>query len=146
MPMLEKIRTILPLDGLLMTLVGTGILVASTTFPDLPEGYPGPGLFPSGIGILLILSGILICFRKGTVTSQHDNSEKSQIWFFVGILVVVFSFPLVYQLGNFFLALFICISLVATLFRIIWWKSLLISFLTCGSIYLIFIQVLRVPL
>ncbi len=144
---LNKLRISIRPEGLTIVSVGVGILIVSSSFPDLPEGYPGPGLFPRGIGILLTLSGLLISFgRKGISNSESSQAEKNNIWRFAGLLLIVFCFPLFYRLGHFFLALFICVGVVAILFKIKWWKSILISSLTCAAIYLLFIQILRVPL
>ena len=33
------------------------------TFPDLPEGHPGPGLFPRVIAAALTLSGLLLLWQ-----------------------------------------------------------------------------------
>ena len=147
MDFLKKIQLSFHPAAVVIFLFGVIVLVVSSTFPDLPEGYPGPGLFPRGIGMLLVLSTVLMSFGKGdNLSDPSDHKEGRQIWHFLVLIVVIFCFPLFYRLGNFFIALFICVGLVAILFRLVWWKSILISTLTCGAIYLLFIQVLRVPL
>ena len=46
--------------GLLAILAGAAILPMSLALPSLPQSYAGPSLFPSLIGCLFILAGVVI--------------------------------------------------------------------------------------
>ncbi len=133
------------LAGAILLLLGMGIYLAGRSFPAMPEGHPGPGLFPSGIGILLTLSAILLLFSSGEEKTS-SKTEESSVGRLLMLLLAVAVFPFIYQFGNFFLGLFITISAVGILFKITWWKGLFISAVTCGAIYLVFNKLLQVQL
>lgn len=135
------------LAGAVLLIFGVAIYFGSTSFPDMPEGHPGPGLFPSGIGILLALSALslLLTNRSEDEPASSSNSKRHPMRLFL-LLLVVAAFPILYLGGYFFVALFVTISLVAILFQIKWWRGMLISGLTCTVIYLLFNQLLQVQL
>ena len=134
------------LNGILFFLLGAAIFLASRTFPDLPEGHPGPGLFPSIIGILLALSGAGIYFSRSQVLIKGFADKRAEWLYITGILTMILVFPFVYQVGGFFAALFITLVAVTLIFKIIWWRALLIAVITCASIFVLFTKVLQVPI
>ncbi len=49
--------------GLLSALLGAVLLLHVRGFPELPEGQPGPALFPGIIGALFVLFGLILVLR-----------------------------------------------------------------------------------
>ena len=86
--------------GILLAL-GLCIYFISLSFPDLPEGYPGPSLFPQIIAIGLGLMGIALgisAFQKPTTTkaSTSQNSGERAPWRLLGGLGLIGIYPLLY--------------------------------------------------
>lgn len=85
------------LGGGACILFGIGIWLYAGSFPELPEGYPGPALFPRLIAVSLGLSGMLLLIgsRRGSQPEkQKTKVQSSPIFFFFGLVLVVL-FPLV---------------------------------------------------
>ena len=133
--------------GIILTLIGILIYLASKAFPNLPEGHPGPGLFPSGIAILLCICGVILFFTSsGQLQKSSKDQDFSNIFRIAILFVTIGVFPILSNTINFYIGLFICISIVAILFGIKWWRGLVISSLTVLFIYLLFAKLLSVPL
>ena len=133
--------------GIILTFIGILIYFAGRSFPNLPEGHPGPGLFPSGIAILLCICGIILFFTRDRQPQKSSEGQGFQNIFRIAILFVTIGvFPIISNTINFYIGLFICISVVAILFGIKWWKGLVISSITVLFIYLLFAKLLSVPL
>ena len=50
-------------SGFALTILGAGVGWMAAGFPSLPEGHPGPGLFPGLIAAGLVASGLVILTR-----------------------------------------------------------------------------------
>ncbi len=131
--------------GLVVLALGAFTFYISSSFPDLPEGHPGPGLFPRIIGACLALTGLgLIIFRKKQDVEDHSLDGQ---WLLVLMLLgIILMYPWLHRFAGFLVALAISVFGVALLLRIIWWKSLVIAVLTTAAIFLLFKQLLQVPL
>jgi putative tricarboxylic transport membrane protein len=49
--------------GLLAAALGAAVVLHVRTFPELPDGQPGPALFPGIVGSLLVLFGLVLVVR-----------------------------------------------------------------------------------
>ncbi len=56
-------RLIEALGGLGAILLGAAVFVLTLSFPALPEGYPGPALFPNLVASLLVLFGGILAWQ-----------------------------------------------------------------------------------
>lgn len=54
-----------------VALLGAAVFLDSLSFPLMPDGWPGPGLFPQILSVLLILFG-------GTVAVQSLRSQRME--------------------------------------------------------------------
>ena len=57
----NKIYSRIP--GIVFLILAAAIWLGTRNFPSLPEGYPGPGLFPNVLAFLLALAGIGLLWR-----------------------------------------------------------------------------------
>jgi len=125
---------------------GLIVLLKARAFPDLPEGHPGPGLFRTYIGSGFLLCGIFLLINA--LRSQVTiNGDFSGTWISVLlILLLIGLFPLGYNFLGFFLTIAISIFLTGLLMRLKILSAVITSAITTGFIYLIFNQILHVPL
>ena len=50
-------------SGVVSSVFGAAVLLLARGFPELPDGAPGPGLFPTIIGALFVLFGLVLVVR-----------------------------------------------------------------------------------
>lgn len=139
------------LAGVLLALLGSYVFLAARTFPNLSGGYPGPGLFPQLLGVLLAFSGAGLVvnavlqgalFRRAPLI-RASRQEKISALFVV--LAVVLYILVVEQLGFVPLTLLILGGLMLKLGVSARWSALLGIALTL-LLYVLFGRLLRVPL
>ena len=133
--------------GIIITVIGVGTAMLSNTFPDLPEGHPGPGLFPRLIGYLLAGCGLLLTWQgyRGKLGAVRHSLQGS--WLLIALVfAIVLLYPWVHRFAGFPVALSLAIFGVALLLKLKVLKALVIALLTTASIYLLFNQLLHVPL
>lgn len=139
------------LNGLVLLSLGSWILWYSSFFPDLPEGYPGPGLFPSTIAIGFIILGILLIgnsirnWKEEQKQSSVDSANTRFVPFLAGIALIGL-FPILYEVLGFLTTLAISCFVMALLLKVkpIW--AVLTALITSGLIYLIFVVLLGLVL
>ena len=135
------------IGGLVVGALGLSICLMSRTFPQLPEGYPGPGLFPSIIGILMALLGIVIVFSsEKEETDTDDDALVSRRLSLVLAIVLSLLIPIINRWIPLLFILPVFIFLIALLFKVSLKWALLISTITTTLIYLIFSLMLGVSL
>ncbi len=68
----------LRIPGIVFLILAAAIWLGTRNFPSLPEGYPGPGLFPNALAFLLVLVGIGLLWRPSAevVPATHQLSAK----------------------------------------------------------------------
>ena len=135
----------------LILVVAVAIWFMSNKFPNLPEGYPGPNLFPRVIAIgFIITSGLLLLsyFNKKPPISLAKSQETIQPnpLKLISALVAISLFPILSPVVGFIPAL--CLSGIAMgfTFSIKWWKVIVVSISTTLMVYILFSQLLGVPL
>ncbi|MDQ7829308.1 MAG: tripartite tricarboxylate transporter TctB family protein [Armatimonadota bacterium] len=137
--------------GVLLALLGSYVFLAARTFPHLPGGYPGPGLFPQLLGGLLALSGAgLLAHGALTGTLRRripllGASRKEQVRALLVVLAVILYILLVDRLGFVLLAFLILAGLMLGLGVPARWSVGLGVALTV-LFYLLFGRLLHVPL
>ncbi len=137
--------------GVLLALLGSYVFLAARTFPNLPGGYPGPGLFPQLLGVILALSGVGL-LAHGALTGALLRrvplvraSRKEKAGALLVILAVVLYILLVDRLGFVPLAFLILAGLMLALGVSARWSIGLGVALTV-LLYLLFGRLLHVPL
>jgi putative tricarboxylic transport membrane protein len=139
------------LAGVLLALLGSYVFLAARTFPNLSGGYPGPGLFPQLLGILLALSGAGLVvngvltgkvFRRAPLIRASMREKASAL---LVVLAVIFYILMVERLGFASVALLILAGLMLRLGVPARWSVFLGIGLTL-MLYVLFGRLLRVPL
>ena len=132
--------------GLAFLALGLFTYLVSNSFPELPEGHPGPGLFPSIMGVCMALVGLALMIQFRNEDEQNKHSLSGQ-WLSIGLLMVILIiFPWLRNIVGFPIALAISISGVAMLLKIIHWKAVVVGVLTTVVVFLLFNKLLQVPL
>ena len=139
------------INGLLLLAFGAWIWWYANSFPNLPDGNPGPALFPKviSVGFLLLGLSLLIFSWFSKATEQQELSEKAVQGQFLPLLaglVLVCSYPLLRPVLGFLATLAIICFLMALLFKVKLPIALLAAGLTSGLVFLIFSKLLRVAL
>lgn len=132
--------------AVVVLVIGAIVYISSQQYPGLSEGHPGPGLFPSVVGLCMIFAGGLMGYvaLKG---GDGDTTFAKGNWISILlILTIMVAFPFLKNLTGFLTAISVVLLLVALLMRLTIIKALLVSLLTTGFIYLVFAQILHVPL
>ncbi len=75
---LAKMKSRNTLAGLLLVFLGAGIFMMARSFPSLPEGHPGPGLFPGILGIGLLINGAVLLLFPGNKDRESDTEIKTE--------------------------------------------------------------------
>jgi len=139
------------LAGMLLALLGSYVFLAARTFPNLSGGYPGPGLFPQLLGILLACAGAglvlnsLPAGRRLGRSAPVGASRRDTVAALIVVLAVVVFIVLVDRVGFVPLAFLILAGLMLTLGVPARWSVPLGVALTL-LLYLLFARLLRVPL
>ncbi|MBK8503317.1 MAG: tripartite tricarboxylate transporter TctB family protein [Saprospiraceae bacterium] len=132
--------------SVIVTALGLLVFVTARGFPELPEGHPGPGLFPAYLGGGLLLCGILLLINALKFQAFQTSGFEGKWILVVSILAIMVIFPFFYRLVGFFVAIAFAILLVGLLMRLKFISAILTSLITTGFIYLVFNQILHVPL
>ncbi|MBX2817093.1 MAG: tripartite tricarboxylate transporter TctB family protein [Saprospiraceae bacterium] len=64
------------LGGLLCLLLGIAVFLGSRQFPPLDDGYPGPGLFPSIVGVCLTIAGLVLFLQHLPKSTNEGNPQE----------------------------------------------------------------------
>jgi putative tricarboxylic transport membrane protein len=138
-------------SSILLILLGALIWWLSGKFPNLPEGYPGPGLFPGIIAIALAFIGSVLLIgvlqNKSYLQKQvvEESMRTSPLKLF-GAVVVVSFFPIISSYLSFLPTLALTGMAIGLIFSIRWWKAIVVATVTTFGVYLIFSELLGVPL
>jgi putative tricarboxylic transport membrane protein len=135
----DRIASILFLATGVLFIVGSRQLASSSYGSSV-----GPDIFPSLLGIILVLLSIRLFYETMVTKTQHSSKEKLQYKPFL----IIFSATLVYILTletigyviTTFLFLFVCFQ---TMERSKVMTSLIISSCFSGLVYFMYVEVLK---
>lgn len=136
------------IPGLLVAGLGTAVWLYSGTFPQLEDGYPGPGLFPRVIAAGLFISGVLLVIfaSPGPGPEQTEKLDKQGLIRAILLLCLIGAIPFVQPFTGILPVLAVLVFGAGWLFRVRLWVCALTAALTTGFVYIIFSQLLSVPL
>ena len=151
------------ISGALSALFGAAVLLHVRTFPELPDGAPGPALFPAIIGALFVLFGLVLVaqyvVQQRSLRSalaghapRADRDEGSATTTTTGRVnaLSVLGAVVVYLLLSPVLGF--SVTMAAVLFALMWRlgaglrTAVLAALGTTVLIYVLFERVLQVPL
>lgn len=132
-------------SSLLFACIGAGFLVESRKISESSYGSTvGPDLFPSGLGLILVLLSLALFFQtfqyKGQGAEKRPLDYKRFLVILVsGVLYGLFLEDIGYVMGTF---LFLLIGF-QTMERGKWMTSILVSATFSIGVYYVFVNILR---
>jgi putative tricarboxylic transport membrane protein len=138
--------------GVLAAALGAAVVLHVRTFPELPDGQPGPALFPSIVGALLVVFGLGLVVRavraRGREAAVDPGAAATrQGWFrALAVVGVVVAYLLLAETLGFLATMGVLLFLLMWLLGARPLVAVLATAVTTGVILLLFQQVLLVPL
>ncbi|MDE2955947.1 MAG: tripartite tricarboxylate transporter TctB family protein [Bacteroidota bacterium] len=130
------------IPGLAIILLAGLVWISSRQFPTLPEGYPGPALFPRVIAVLLLLAGARFLGQRTAGSASSDPFSWTSLARLGGGLGAIGVFLLVLpQAGAGWAAGGACL-IMAAIQRIGWKQALVASTVTGLVAHLMFTSLL----
>jgi putative tricarboxylic transport membrane protein len=138
--------------GLLAAALGAAVVLHVRTFPELPDGQPGPALFPGIVGSLLVIFGLVLVVRgvlargRGGARAPDTGITRQGRLRALAVLGLVVGYLLLAETLGFPL------TMGVLLFLLMWFLgarplvAVLAAAATTGFILLVFGELLLVPL
>lgn len=135
----------------LLVLLGVGVCIDSWYLGLGTFAKPSAGFLPFGLGVLLILCSLPLCYRYFLSLKRNELSSNEKVWssvdftkIFLILVSLVLYMLLLVKLG--FLPTAFCVQLM--LFKVVgsqkWIPALLQTIVTLTVVYLVFIVLLDV--
>jgi putative tricarboxylic transport membrane protein len=137
--------------GLLAAVLGAAVVLHVRTFPELPDGQPGPALFPGIVGSLLVLFGLVLVVRavlaRGEPAADPDEGITAQGRLrALAVLGLVVGYLLLAETLGFPVTMGVLLFLLMWLLGARPLVAALAAAATTGFIFLVFEELLLVPL
>jgi putative tricarboxylic transport membrane protein len=137
--------------GLLAAVLGAAVVLHVRTFPELPDGYPGPALFPGIVGSLLVLFGLVLVVRavlgRGRAAADPDAGVTAQGRLrALAVLGLVVGYLLLAETLGFAVTMGVLLFLLMWLLGARPLVAVLAAAAAVGFILLVFGELLLVPL
>jgi putative tricarboxylic transport membrane protein len=137
--------------GLLAVALGAAVVLHVRTFPELPDGQPGPALFPGLVGSLLVLFGLVLVVRAVLARSRPAADPDAGVTPLgrlraLAVLGLVVAYLLLAETLGF------AVTMGVLLFLLMWvlgarpLVAALAAVVTTGFVLLVFGELLLVPL
>lgn len=135
----DRIASILFLATGVLFIIGSRQLASSSYGSSV-----GPDIFPSLLGIILVLLSIRLFYETMVTKTQHSSKEKLQykpfLIIFTATLVYILTLETIGYVITTFLFLFVCFQ---TMERSKVMTSLIISSCFSGLVYFMYVEVLK---
>lgn len=137
--------------GLLAAVLGAAVVLHVQTFPELPDGQPGPALFPGLVGGLLVLFGLVLVVRavlaRGEPAADPDAGVTVQGRLrALAVLGLVIGYLLLAETLGFAVTMGVLLFLLMLLLGARPLVAVLAAVVTTGFIFVVFEELLLVPL
>jgi len=132
--------------GILLAGLGVVAYFYAGHFPTLEGGYPGPALFPRLIAGGLALSGAILAWRPGTTPKANSSFRSSQTLGAAVLILLTALIPFVWTWLGPGVALGVLAAATAWLSGVPLWHALLLGAATGAGLYLLFFNLLGVPI
>lgn len=123
------------------------VIITSLSFPAGTNGVPGPGVFPIIVSVLMLLSAIAIIISS---LKMQDTPIKwldpASYPVYITMVAMVIYFIIMSQIGFVVTSTAFLTVMIQFYTKGKLWKNFIISFAVILLIYLIFGQLLNVPL
>ncbi len=137
--------------GLLAAALGAAVVLHVRTFPELPDGQPGPALFPGIVGSLLVLFGLVLVvgavLGRGEPSADPDAGITAQGRLrALAVLGLVVCYLLLAETLGFLVTMGVLLFLLMWLLGARPLVAALAAAATTGFVFLVFEELLLVPL
>lgn len=137
--------------GLLAAVLGTAVVLHVRTFPELPDGQPGPALFPGIVGGLLVVFGLVLVVRavraRGEPAGEPGAAIPAQGWLrALAVIGFVVGYMLLAETLGFLVTMGVLLFLLMWLLGARPLVAAIATAVTVGFIVLVFGELLLVPL
>jgi putative tricarboxylic transport membrane protein len=138
-------------SGLLAAALGAAVMLHVRTFPELPDGQPGPALFPGIVGSLLVLFGLVLVVRAVLARDRPATDPDAGVTpqgrlRALAVLGLVVAYLLLAETLGFVLTMGVLLFLLMWLLGARPLVAVLAAAATTGFILVVFGEVLLVPL
>jgi putative tricarboxylic transport membrane protein len=136
--------------GLISAAVGAAVLLHVRTFPGLPDGTPGPALFPGIVGALLLVFGLVLAVRavltRGRDVAPDAPAAEGGVVRALAVLGFVVAYFLLAETVGFILTMAVLLFLLTWLLGVRPLVAAACAVGTTAVIVLLFRELLLVPL
>ena len=136
--------------GLIAAVIGAAVLLHVRTFPELPDGQPGPALFPGIVGALLLVFGLVLAGRalqaRGRAGAPGVPVARGGPLRALAVVGFVVAYILLAEIVGFVLTMAVLLFLLTWLLGGKPLVAALSAVATTGVIVLLFRELLLVPL
>lgn len=128
-------------------LTGAAVFLYTLTFPAMPDGAPGPGLFPRILAGLLVMFGVVLMIQaRGVGSNVGARYSSAAIAKAGGVLVAIAIYIAVVQRLGFLPTAFLLLVSLMLMLGVKVRVALPTAALVTGLCVLLFEKLLRVPL
>jgi putative tricarboxylic transport membrane protein len=138
--------------GLLAAALGAAVVLHVRTFPELPDGQPGPALFPGIVGSLLVIFGLVLVVRgvlargRGGARAPDAGITRQGRLRALAVLGLVVGYLLLAETLGFALTMGVLLFLLMWFLGVRPLVAVLAAAATTGFVLLVFGELLLVPL
>jgi putative tricarboxylic transport membrane protein len=139
--------------GLVSLVLGAAVIQYARGLPSGPGGYPGPGLFPTIVGVLFVVFGTILFVQAVTgrvAVTEPNEVDREPRWRSIGnVVVLVIAVPIYVALARhlgFVIAMALVAAGVMLRLRVRLRIVLLVAAIVVPMVSYLFGTVLRVPL
>lgn len=139
--------------GLITLALGAALVQYARGLPEMPGGYPGPGLFPTIVGVLFCVFGLALIVQAASghvAPMDADAVEHGERWRSIANVVVIVAAVPVYVVLSEYVGFVITMALIAFGIMVHLGVRLVlalpIAVLVAPAVSYVFGTVLRVPL
>lgn len=135
--------------GAIGVLLAASYLGAALQVPFGQLDQPGPGTFPVVVGVVLLIASILTMWEGWHAESRLrvDVPPSADLRRVGGAVALLFGFLIAMPiLGYVISSGLFCILMMRILSNLNWARIVVYSLVMCGALYILFIQLLHVPM
>ncbi|OZM83467.1 tripartite tricarboxylate transporter TctB family protein [Pseudonocardia sp. MH-G8] len=136
--------------ALLAAALGAAVVLHVRTFPELPDGQPGPALFPGIVGALLLVFGLVLVVRavlaRGRPVAPAAPVTGQGVVRALAVVGLVVAYLLLAEVLGFLLTMAVLLFLLMWLLGGKPLVAALAAAATTGIVVLLFQELLLVPL
>jgi putative tricarboxylic transport membrane protein len=139
------------LSGLLILLLGAAVLAHASTFPPMPGQTIGPALFPTLVGMGLMLVGGLLFWGgrstgRGWGALDHDMRRPRMALNFAIVIASLMAYALLVGRLGFFITAALLLAILFRAFGVRLRPTLVLTAFLPFALHYIFYSLLHVPL